>query len=33
MNIKRRATARWEGTVPKGGGTLRGRSGALDFPL
>ena len=33
MNIKRRATARWEGTVPEGGGTLRGRSGALDVPF
>ena len=33
MNIKRRATARWEGTVPMGGGTMRGRSGALDVPF
>ena len=33
MNIKRRATARWEGTVPTGGGTMRGRSGALDVPF
>jgi osmotically inducible protein OsmC len=33
MNIKRRATARWEGTVPDGSGTMKGRTGALDVPF
>jgi osmotically inducible protein OsmC len=33
MRIKRRAKARWEGTVPNGGGTMSGRSGALDVPF
>ena len=33
MRIKRRATARWEGTVPKGGGQMTGASGALEVPF
>ena len=33
MRIKRRATARWEGTVPQGAGSMRGTSGALDVPF
>jgi lipoyl-dependent peroxiredoxin len=33
MRIKRRATARWEGTVPQGSGRMSGGSGALDVPF
>ena len=33
MRIKRRATARWTGTVPKGSGQMGGGSGALDVPF
>lgn len=33
MKIKRRATARWEGTVPRGSGQMGGGSGALDVPF
>ena len=33
MRIKRRATARWEGTVPQGRGSMSGGSGALDVPF
>jgi len=33
MRIKRRASARWEGTVAQGTGRMSGGSGALDMPF